>query len=116
MLTEIRVPAVSGAGWSFQKFNRRAQDWAIVGVPPSCRVGQRRRAGDPGDRPGQHGRDAAARSAGTEAALGSGASAADAAARADEGLEPAADLNASADYRRHLARVLTRRALQEAGV
>jgi len=32
MLTEIRVPKMEGAGWSFQKFNRRAQDWAIVGV------------------------------------------------------------------------------------
>ncbi len=32
LLTEIRVPKVAGAGWSFQKFNRRAQDWAIVGV------------------------------------------------------------------------------------
>ncbi|MGA0145704.1 MAG: FAD binding domain-containing protein, partial [Ilumatobacteraceae bacterium] len=29
MLTEIRVPKMNGAGWSFQKFNRRAQDWAI---------------------------------------------------------------------------------------
>ncbi|MEY2443933.1 MAG: aerobic carbon-monoxide dehydrogenase medium subunit, partial [Ilumatobacteraceae bacterium] len=32
MLTEIRVPKMQGAGWNFQKFNRRAQDWAIVGV------------------------------------------------------------------------------------
>jgi carbon-monoxide dehydrogenase medium subunit len=56
------------------------------------------------------------RSAGAEAAVGSGASAADAAARADEGLDPSADLNASTEYRRHLARVLTRRALQEAGL
>ncbi|MDX2379899.1 MAG: xanthine dehydrogenase family protein subunit M, partial [Acidimicrobiia bacterium] len=32
ILTEIRVPKMNGAGWSFQKFNRRAQDWAIVGV------------------------------------------------------------------------------------
>ena len=32
LLTEIRVPKMQGAGWSFQKFNRRAQDWAIVGV------------------------------------------------------------------------------------
>ena len=41
-------------------------------------------------------------------------SAADAAAVADEGTEPAADLNASVEYRRHLARVLVRRALEEA--
>ena len=32
VLTEIRVPAVPGVGWAFEKFNRRAQDWAIVGV------------------------------------------------------------------------------------
>src|SRR5258708_15334514 len=32
MIVEIRVPKIPGAGWSFQKFNRRAQDWAIVGV------------------------------------------------------------------------------------
>ena len=32
VLTEVRVPAVPGAGWAFEKFNRRAQDWAIVGV------------------------------------------------------------------------------------
>src|SRR4029450_12412245 len=32
LLTEIRVPKMNGAGWGFQKFNRRAQDWAIVGV------------------------------------------------------------------------------------
>jgi carbon-monoxide dehydrogenase medium subunit len=31
VLTEIRVPAVAGAPWGFQKFVRRAQDWAIVG-------------------------------------------------------------------------------------
>ncbi len=32
VLTEIRVPAVPGVGWAFEKFSRRAQDWAIVGV------------------------------------------------------------------------------------
>jgi carbon-monoxide dehydrogenase medium subunit len=49
-----------------------------------------------------------------EQALASGASAADAAAQADAGTEPAADLNASVEYRRHLARVLTKRAIEEA--
>ena len=49
-----------------------------------------------------------------EAALAGGASNADAAAVADEGTEPSADLNASVDYRRHLARVLVGRALDEA--
>ncbi len=32
MITEIRIPKATGMGWGFQKFNRRAQDWAIVGV------------------------------------------------------------------------------------
>ena len=40
MVVEIRFPKMHGAGWSYQKFNRRAQDWAIVGCavvhgPPS---------------------------------------------------------------------------------
>jgi aerobic carbon-monoxide dehydrogenase medium subunit len=36
LLTEVRVPKVPGGGWSFQKFNRRAQDWAIVGWRPAA--------------------------------------------------------------------------------
>ena len=36
VLVEMRVPKMAGAGWSFQKFNRRAQDWAIVGVACVC--------------------------------------------------------------------------------
>jgi carbon-monoxide dehydrogenase medium subunit len=110
VLTEIRVPAVPGVGWAFEKFNRRAQDWAIVGVAAVLTnsdggpgVGLVNMAGRP------------VRAAGTEDALRSGSSAADAAARADEGTEPPDDLNATPDYRRHLARVLTRRALQTAG-
>jgi aerobic carbon-monoxide dehydrogenase medium subunit len=55
------------------------------------------------------------RAAGVEEALRSGSSAADAAARADEGTEPPDDLNASPDFRRHLAHVLVRRALEAAG-
>lgn len=107
VVTEIRVPAAAGAGWSFQKFNRRAQDWAIVGVAAVLNGAAGIGLVNMGSAP--------VRSTGAEAALGSGASAADAAARADEGLDPPADLNATADYRRHLSRVLTRRAIQEAG-
>jgi carbon-monoxide dehydrogenase medium subunit len=107
VLTEIRFAATNGNGWSFQKFNRRAQDWAIVGV-----------AAQLGDSPGVglvNMSSTPVRAAGTESAVAAGSSAADAAARADEGLEPPADLNASTDYRRHLSHVLTRRALEEAG-
>jgi carbon-monoxide dehydrogenase medium subunit len=107
LLMEIRVPKVAGAGWSFQKFNRRAQDWAIVGVA-AVRNGQ---TGiglvNMGSVP--------LRAAAVEQAVAAGASAADAAAHADEGTEPSDDLNASADFRRHLARVLVRRALEESG-
>lgn len=106
LLTEIRVPKVAGAGWAFQKFNRRAQDWAIVGVAlvrnGSTGIG----LVNMGARP--------VRAAAAEAALAGGASAAEAAAVADEGTEPSADLNASVEFRRHLARVLVRRALDAA--
>jgi len=104
VLTEIRVPARPGAGWAFEKFNRRAQDWAIVGV--AVQEGAGIGLVNMGPTP--------LRAAGVEAALAAGASPADAAARADEGLDPPSDLNASADYRRHLARVLVRRALATA--
>jgi aerobic carbon-monoxide dehydrogenase medium subunit len=107
MLTEIRVPKAPGAGWSFQKFNRRAQDWAIVGV--ACvRSADRTGIGLVNMAP------TPIRASAVEAAIASGASLDDAAGRADEGTEPSVDLNASEEYRRHLARVLVRRALEEA--
>jgi carbon-monoxide dehydrogenase medium subunit len=107
LLTEIRVPKLRG-GWSYQKFNRRAQDWAIVGAA-AARVngGVSVALTNMGQTP--------LRATAVEAALSAGASAADAAAVAAEGLEPPADLNASPDYRRHLATVLVRRALEEVG-
>jgi aerobic carbon-monoxide dehydrogenase medium subunit len=98
---------VTGAGWSFQKFSRRAQDWAIVGV--ACvRSGDRTGIGLVNMAP------TPIRAAAAEEAMASGASTADAARRADEGTEPSVDLNASEEFRRHLARVLVRRALEEA--
>jgi aerobic carbon-monoxide dehydrogenase medium subunit len=107
LLCEIRVPVATG-GHSFQKFNRRAQDWAIVGVAAQCHAdGVRVGLVNMGPTP--------LRAHATEAARRSGASVEDAAALADEGTEPTSDLNASGEYRRHLARVLTRRALIEAG-
>jgi carbon-monoxide dehydrogenase medium subunit len=108
LLTEIRVPKVGGAGWSFQKFNRRAQDWAIVGVAAVHNGTTGVALVNMGSTP--------VRAGGVESALASGASAAEAAAHAADGLDPPADLNASAEYRRHLAEVLVRRALVEAGV
>jgi carbon-monoxide dehydrogenase medium subunit len=107
VLTEIRVPKAPGAGWSFQKFNRRAQDWAIVGVACLRNGGTGIGLVNMGSVP--------LRAAAAEAAASSGAGAAAAADVADEGTEPSDDLNATADYRRHLVRVLTRRALEAAG-
>lgn len=106
VVTEIRVPKVGDAGWSFQKLNRRAQDWAIVGVALVRNGATGIGLVNMGARP--------LRAAAAEAALASGAPDADAAAVADEGAEPSDDLNASAEFRRHLARVLVRRALDEA--
>lgn len=110
VLTELRVPAVPGAGWAFEKFNRRSQDWAIVGVAAALTNG----AGGPGVGLVNMG-SAPLRAAGVEDALRSGSGAVDAATRADEGTEPPGDLNASPEYRRHLAQVLVRRALESAG-
>jgi carbon-monoxide dehydrogenase medium subunit len=108
LLTEIRVPKMNGAGWSFQKFNRRAQDWAIVGVAAwrrngDCGVGLVNMGSTP------------ILATSVSAALASGASVADAAEQAAAEADPQNDLNASPEYRVHLAKVLVRRALEEAG-
>lgn len=116
VLTEITVPKVTGRGWSFQKFNRRAQDWAIVGVAAV--------AGNGGGTANGAGAGVALvnmgsvplRASAVESALAGGANAREAASHAADGLDPPSDLNASPEYRRHLAEVLVRRALEEAGV
>jgi carbon-monoxide dehydrogenase medium subunit len=107
VLTEIRVPKAGEAGWAYVKFNRRAQDWATVAVAAvaangGARVGLTSMGATP------------LRAKGVEEALGSGASPADAAERADEGTSPPSDTAGSSDYRRSLARVLARRALEQA--
>ena len=107
LLTEVRLPTVAGAGWSYQKFHRRAQDWATVGVAAV-------RNGVTGVALVNMG-SVPLRATAVEQALRGGASVADAAEHATEGTEPPADLNASTEYRQHLARVLVRRALEEAG-
>jgi carbon-monoxide dehydrogenase medium subunit len=107
LLTEIRVPKMAGAGWSFQKFNRRAQDWAIVGVAAW------RRNGDSGVGLVNMGSTPILATSVSSARAG-GASLADAAEQAVAEAEPQADLNASVEYRTHLAKVLVRRALEEA--
>jgi len=107
MLTEIRVPKMNGAGWSFQKFNRRAQDWAIVGVAAW------RRGNDSGVALVNMGSTPILATS-VASAIASGASVADAAQKAAAEAEPQSDLNATSEYREHLAKVLVRRALEEA--
>lgn len=116
VLTEVRFPAHDGYGFGYQKFNRRSEDWAMVAVSAlvkqnddTCtdvRVGLTHMGVVP------------LRARTVEDALRgqslSRESIARAAEQAADGTEPPADLNASADYKRHLARVLCRRALEEA--
>jgi len=106
LLTEIRVPVTSG-GWNYQKFNRRAQDWAIVGVAVSD-GGKGVSLVNMGSTP--------LRASAVEQAVAGGASAAEAAAHAADDTNPPDDLNGDAEYRSHLARVLTERALTAAEV
>lgn len=109
MITEIRVPKHTGSGWSFQKFNRRAQDWATVGVSAQRVNGTAQVA-----LVNMH--TTPIRATAVEEALASGASAAEAAEQAHVGMEPSSDLNASVEFRQHLARVLVKRALLESGL
>ncbi len=106
MLVEIQVPKMNGAGWSFQKFNRRAQDWAIVGVAAW------RRGSDSGVALVNMGSTPILASS-VASAIKGGASIADAAQQAVAEADPQGDLNASVEYRTHLAKVLVRRALEE---
>jgi aerobic carbon-monoxide dehydrogenase medium subunit len=112
VLTEVRVPKLGPAGWSYVKFTRRAQDWATVGVAAVVR-----RSNGTIDHAAIALTNMAAtplRARSAEAALKSvddiGAAAESIAAEAD----PPTDTAGSAEYRRHLATVLARRALEEA--
>ncbi len=109
LLTEVRVPKLDTLGWSFQKFNRRAQDWAIVGVAAV------RAEGHTGVALVNMGSTPLVAS-GVVDAVNGGSNASEAAERATEGTEPQGDINASPEYREHLARVLVRRALEESGL
>jgi carbon-monoxide dehydrogenase medium subunit len=107
LLTAVRVPRGgpnSPGGtvpWGYQKFVRRANDWAIVGAAAfGGRVALASMGGTP------------LRATATEEALKSGASIEEAAQLAAEGTSPGYDFHADVDYREHLARVLTRRALE----
>jgi carbon-monoxide dehydrogenase medium subunit len=116
VITSVHFPALDGYGWGYEKFTRRAEDWAMVGVVAlvkasggSCedvRIGLTNMGSTP------------LRAGAAEEALRGGpldaGSIAVAAEHAAEGTEPPGDANATPDYKRHLARVLTRRALESA--
>jgi aerobic carbon-monoxide dehydrogenase medium subunit len=115
IVTEVRVPDFAGWGTSYVKFTRRAEDWAMVAV---CAMVKK--AGDGSVEDARvaltnMGSTPLRASAVEDALRGKGADAIAAAAeQAAEGTDPPGDLNATPDYKRHLARVLTRRALEEA--
>jgi carbon-monoxide dehydrogenase medium subunit len=114
ILTEVRLPAMEGYGFAYEKFTRRAEDWAMVGVCAlvkssggqieDARVAFTNMAGTP------------IRAEAVESELRGQAvdAIASASEHAADGTDPPGDLNATADYKRHLARVLTRRALERA--
>ena len=112
VLTEIRVPKLGPSGWSYLKFTRRAQDWATVGVAAVVRhsngtIDDRAIAlTNMGPTP--------VRARAAEGALRTADDVAAAAEVAAAESDPPSDTSGSADYRRHLATVLTRRALEEA--
>jgi carbon-monoxide dehydrogenase medium subunit len=116
IVTEVRLPALDGYGFAYDKFTRRAEDWAMVGVCAlvkvsdgqieDVRVAFTNMASVPI-------RAEAVESALRGQAVDAGVIAA-AAEHAPEGSDPPGDLNATPDYKRHLARVLTRRALEAA--
>jgi carbon-monoxide dehydrogenase medium subunit len=114
VLTEVRLPGMDGYGFAYEKFNRRVEDWAMVGV---CALVRKAPDGSCEDvRIGlTHMGATPLRASAAEEALRGGpldAGAIERAAeQAAEGTSPPADLNATPDYKRHLARVLTRRAL-----
>jgi aerobic carbon-monoxide dehydrogenase medium subunit len=116
VITSIRLPSFEDWGWGYEKYARRAEDWAMVGVCAlvkgsggeceDVRIGLTNMGSTP------------LRAGAAEDSLRGGpldseriAAAADLAA---DGTDPPGDLNATADYKRHLARVLTRRALTQA--
>jgi carbon-monoxide dehydrogenase medium subunit len=117
VITDVNLPSLERYGFGYQKFARRAEDWAMVGV---CALVSRAPDGTCDDvRIGLTHMGATPLRAGAaeEALRGSNlddAAIAGAAEHAAEGTDPPGDLNATPEYKKHLARVLTRRALEEA--
>jgi carbon-monoxide dehydrogenase medium subunit len=113
LLVEVRVPKHTGWGAHYEKFTRIAQQWSIVAVAAAVRLDDgtiaeaRVALTNMGSTP--------VRATAVEQALVGKPATADAvreaAARAADGTSPPSDLNGDAEYRTHLATVLTRRAV-----
>jgi aerobic carbon-monoxide dehydrogenase medium subunit len=117
VLTEVHLPALDGWGFGYEKFTRRAEDWAMVGVTALVRRAADGSCEDVRIALTNMGSTPLRATAAEGALRGQALDAAAigrAAAAADEGTEPPGDLNATPDYKRHLARVLCRRALERA--
>jgi carbon-monoxide dehydrogenase medium subunit len=115
LLVSVAFPKYDGWGTHYEKFNRTAQAWSIVGVAAAvrmdggkiaeARIGLTNVGGTP------------VRATAVEQALVGASSMADIAAAAEnasDGIEPFADEDADVDFRKHLARVLTKRAVAQA--
>jgi carbon-monoxide dehydrogenase medium subunit len=116
VLTEVHVPVLEGYGHAHRKFTRRSEDWAMVGVVALVR-GEDDACADVRVALTNMGSTPLRARAVEEALRGqplTREAIRAAAEQAAEGTDPPADLNASADYKRHLARVMTARALEEA--
>jgi carbon-monoxide dehydrogenase medium subunit len=117
IVTSINLPALEGYGYGYEKFNRRQEDWAMVAVGALVKKGGDGTCADV--RVGlTHMGSVPLRATAVEEALRgqplTPESIAAASEQAAEGTEPPSDLNASQDYKRHLARVLCKRALTAA--
>jgi len=118
LLTEVRIPkSPAGAGWAFEEVARRRGDFALIGVGAMLALGPNGAVGEArlcligvGDRPHR----AAAAEAALKGAEPSGEAFAAAAEEAVRDLRPASDIHGSAEYRRQVARVTVRRALEAA--
>jgi carbon-monoxide dehydrogenase medium subunit len=112
VLTEIRIPKLGPAGWSYVKFTRRAQDWATVGVAAVVR-----RSNGTVDEAAIALTNMGPTPVRARAAEGTLKSPSDIGAASEvvaKESDPPSDVSGSAEYRRHLATVLARRALGEA--
>jgi carbon-monoxide dehydrogenase medium subunit len=112
VLTEIRVPKLGLSGWSYLKFTRRAQDWATVGVAAVVKRSNGTIADATIALTSMGPTPVRAREA--EEALRTADDVAAAAEAVAAESDAPSDTSGSAEYRRHLAKVLTRRALKEA--